>query len=230
MITTAGGYRYLTPRRVAGNIVPAVDSTGAERVSRFEDAQYLVEMARERYHWTIGPSADLSLIAPAYETTGFPLTHELLSQLANAVHSGGTIGDFADAFDCALIAADADMRPGEAAFRYGQRQEYAAEKWRAGKGVARTSPAANAVPRVEELDTYRRLYRDLSNMKRYVLRNDADHACLASAFPSKTSFGNTHLFGPVQQSGHVKLVADWGNRNEDVDNAVVVEIVISFEE
>ena len=214
-------YQYLTPRVVRGWTLPDVDGTGAERVSHFEAAQYLVEMARERYHWTIGPSADLSLIAPAYETTGFPLTHELLSQLANAVHSGGTIGDFAYSSDYALIAADADMQNVLDYVKYGNGA--AVDLWRAGKGVVRVSPSRNAVPRVEELDTYRRLYRDLSNMKRYVFHNECTRGCTEAKFKydrANVVIGDTHLFGPVQISASVANYGVSGHWWYEDDGAV----------
>lgn len=219
-------YQYLTPRVVRGWTLPDVDGTGAERVSRFEDAQYLVEMARERYHWTIGPSAVTADIAPAYEETGYPLVRRILRELANAVTGRfGSGDDFPQiralgdpyAVDAWLIPADADLatRTASAAHAFQTMSSYlpsVPSEWKQGLALDRVTPAGYAsrrvpntseVPFPESCDTYRCLFRDLGNMKRWLLRCSCGGQCHASGFDASVApaDGVSHIVGPVQVGG-----------------------------
>lgn len=222
MLTDASHYRYIAnPGPVAAgihnppHIVPVRDGTAAACIETYEDYCYLVEMARERHHWSYGGDPDpyaVSGFDPALVTEDKD-TLDSLSALALDIDDASAMSYYSGT----IVPVDWTEPAYPLVKNHTAGEGYALDAWRATMRLSRVTPSRNA-PLPLKIDSLRYFYRDFGNMSRYMF--GADTAKMnQTEFEALTDYsGYPHVVGGVMQGN--RTVFEPGNPDRQYSEAV----------
>lgn len=173
MITQASQYRYVVnPQPVAsgirGDILPVLDGGKKASVNSYEDMCYLVEMCRERIHWTSGYNDQGNPPVGMFSPKHLVDDKRVLDYLGWVRVHDRSFGDY----DSSLVTPD--WNGGGLAYPvFGTSWRDLYETW---FGTMAMPPRSSVFPAPfsEDADTLRRLYYDYGSMKRYVFMSSQD--------------------------------------------------------